>query len=37
MQFDFLFAVERKRVAALVAQLRLPAVYENRMQAQGGG
>ena len=37
VQFDFLFAVERKRVAALVAQQRLPAVYENRMQAQGGG
>lgn len=37
VQLDFLFAAERRRIAALVARQRVPAVYENRMQAQGGG
>ena len=37
VQFDFLFAVERRRVAALAVRHRLPAIYENRMQALGGG
>jgi putative ABC transport system substrate-binding protein len=37
VQFDFLFAVERRRVAALAVRHRLPAIYENRLQALGGG
>jgi len=37
VQFDFLFAVEKRRVAALVARQRLPAIYENRSQALVGG
>jgi putative ABC transport system substrate-binding protein len=37
VQFDFLFAVEKRRVAALVARQRLPAIYENRSQALAGG
>ncbi|HEX7216092.1 MAG TPA: ABC transporter substrate-binding protein, partial [Methylomirabilota bacterium] len=37
IQFDFLFAVERRRVAALAVRHRLPAIYENRLQALGGG
>lgn len=37
VQFDFLFAVERRRVSALAVRHRLPAIYENRMQALGGG
>lgn len=37
VQFDFLLAVERQRVAALAVRQRLPAIYENRMQALGGG
>ena len=37
VQFDFLFAVERRRISALVSRQRLPAIYENRMQALGGG
>ena len=35
--FDFLFAVERRRIAELAARHRLPAIYENRMQVLGGG
>jgi len=37
VQFDFLFAVERRRISALATRQRLPAIYENRMQALGGG
>lgn len=37
VQFDFLLAVEKQRVAAHAARLRLPAVYENRTQALAGG
>ena len=37
VQFDFLLAVEKHRVAAHVARLRLPAIYENRSQAVVGG
>ena len=37
VQFDFLLAVEKRRVAALVARQRLPAIYENRSQALAGG
>jgi putative ABC transport system substrate-binding protein len=37
VQFDFLLAVEKQRVAAHVARLRLPAIYENRSQALVGG
>jgi putative ABC transport system substrate-binding protein len=37
VQFDFLFAVEKRRVAGLVARQRLPAIYENRSQALAGG
>jgi putative ABC transport system substrate-binding protein len=37
VQFDFLLAVEKRRVAAHVARLRLPAIYENRSQALAGG
>ena len=36
VQFDFLFAVERRRLAALAVRHRLPAIYENRLQALGG-
>jgi len=37
VQFDFLFATERHRLADLAAKHRIPAIYENRMQTQGGG
>lgn len=37
VQFDFLFAVERRRIAELAARHRIPAIYENRMQVLGGG
>lgn len=37
VQYDFLLAVERARVAALMTRLRLPAIYENRAQVLGGG
>ena len=37
VQFDFLLAVEGQRVAAHAARLRLPAGYENRIQAMAGG
>jgi ABC-type uncharacterized transport system substrate-binding protein len=37
VQFDFLLAVMRSRVAELVAQERVPAIYENRMQVLAGG
>jgi putative tryptophan/tyrosine transport system substrate-binding protein len=37
VQWDFLFSVERGRIAALAAEHRLPAVYENRNQALAGG
>ena len=37
VQFDFLFSVERSRIAALAAQYRLPAMYENRSLAFAGG
>ncbi|MFI5324730.1 MAG: ABC transporter substrate-binding protein [Candidatus Rokuibacteriota bacterium] len=37
VQFDFLLAVEKGRVAVLVARQRLPAIYENRSQALAGG
>jgi len=37
VQFDFLFAVQRHWIAELAVRKRLPAVYENRMQAVGGG
>jgi putative ABC transport system substrate-binding protein len=37
VQFDFLFAVMRSRIAELIAQERVPAVYENRMQVLAGG
>ena len=37
VQFDFLFAVMRSRIAELAAQERVPAIYENRMQVLAGG
>jgi putative tryptophan/tyrosine transport system substrate-binding protein len=37
VQFDFLFAVMRSRIAELVAQERVPAIYENRSQVLAGG
>lgn len=37
VQFDFLLAVQKQRVAAHVARVRLPTVYENRSQATAGG
>jgi len=37
VQFDFLFAVMRSRIAELVAQEHVPAIYENRMQVLAGG
>jgi putative ABC transport system substrate-binding protein len=37
IQFDFLFAVMRNRIAELVAQERVPAIYENRSQVLAGG
>src|SRR5690349_13866884 len=37
VQYDFLLSTERRRVAAFAAQLRLPAIYENRMQTLAGG
>jgi putative tryptophan/tyrosine transport system substrate-binding protein len=37
VQFDFLFAVMRSRLAELVAQERVPAIYENRSQVLAGG
>jgi putative ABC transport system substrate-binding protein len=37
VQFDFLFAVERRRIADLAAAQRIPAAYENRLQVLAGG
>jgi putative tryptophan/tyrosine transport system substrate-binding protein len=37
VQWDFLFAVERSRIAKLAAQGRVPAIYENRAQVLAGG
>ena len=37
VQWDFLFSVERSRMAALAAEYGLPAIYENRSQALAGG
>jgi putative ABC transport system substrate-binding protein len=37
VQFDFLLAVMRSRLAELVAREGLPAIYENRMQVLAGG
>ncbi len=37
VQWDFLFAVTRKRIADLAAQIRVPAIYENRTQVLAGG
>ncbi|MCC6466923.1 MAG: ABC transporter substrate-binding protein [Alphaproteobacteria bacterium] len=37
VQFDFLTATEKDKVAALAARGRLPAIYENRSQALAGG
>jgi putative ABC transport system substrate-binding protein len=37
VQWDFLFAVERNRIAELAAQARVPAIYENRSQVIAGG
>ena len=37
VQFDFLFAVERRRISALVTRQRLPAIYENRMLSSIAG
>jgi putative tryptophan/tyrosine transport system substrate-binding protein len=37
VQWDFLFAVERHRIAELANRNRLPAAYENRAQALAGG
>lgn len=37
VQFDFLTATEKARVADLAARARLPAIYENRSQALAGG
>lgn len=37
VQWDFLFAVLRNRIAELAAQTRVPAIYENRTQVLAGG
>lgn len=37
VQWDFLFAVQRNRIAELAAQARVPAIYENRSQVLAGG
>jgi putative ABC transport system substrate-binding protein len=37
VQFDFLFAVMRSRIAELAVQERVPAIYENRSQVLAGG
>ena len=37
VQFDFLLSTEKRRVAALAARQRLPAIYENRTQVLVGG
>jgi len=37
VQWDFLFAVRRKRIAELATQTRVPAIYENRTQVLAGG
>jgi putative tryptophan/tyrosine transport system substrate-binding protein len=37
VQWDFLFAVTRKRIAELATQIRVPAIYENRTQVLAGG
>lgn len=37
VQFDFLFAVEKRRIATLAVRHRLPAIYENRTQIVAGG
>jgi putative ABC transport system substrate-binding protein len=37
VQWDFLFAVERYRIAGLAARARVPAIYENRTQVLAGG
>lgn len=37
VQYDFLLAVENRRVAEHAIGKRLPAIYENRMQVLGGG
>jgi putative ABC transport system substrate-binding protein len=37
VQFDFLFAVQRSRIAELAAEARVPAIYENRTQVLAGG
>ena len=37
VQWDFLFAVMRKRIAELATQTRVPAIYENRTQVLAGG
>jgi len=37
VQWDFLFAVERSRIAKLAAQSGVPAFYENRAQVLAGG
>jgi putative ABC transport system substrate-binding protein len=37
IQWDFLFAVMRKRIAELATQTRVPAIYENRTQVLAGG
>jgi putative ABC transport system substrate-binding protein len=37
IQWDFLFAVRRKRIAELATQTRVPAIYENRTQVLAGG
>jgi len=34
---DFLFVVSRSRIAALAAEKRIPAVYENRIHVLAGG
>lgn len=37
VQWDFLFAIFRSRIAELAAQARVPAIYENRAQVLAGG
>jgi putative ABC transport system substrate-binding protein len=37
VEYEFLLATERHRVAALAARQRLPAVYGNRVQVLAGG
>jgi putative tryptophan/tyrosine transport system substrate-binding protein len=37
VQWDFLFAVRRKRIAELATQTRVPAIYESRNQVLAGG